>query len=97
MEAITTTDRRNFQVKRSMFRMAALIQHIQRRFMACEDRHQRRVLRMVLPKMRTEPALPSVYRLHRRPPRFLTQSDDRETPLPRRRELTKLYGDSHYL
>jgi hypothetical protein len=35
--------------------------------------------------------------LHRRPPHFFTQSDDRETPLPRRRELTKLYGDFHYL
>ena len=95
MEAIASTDRRHLQVQRSMFRMAALIQHIQRRFMAFEDRHQRRVLRMVFPEMRTEPALPSVYRLHRRPPDFLIQIDGRDTPLPRRRELTKLYGEFH--
>jgi hypothetical protein len=64
-KAITTADRRNLQVQRSMLRMTTIIQHIRVSLLALNNRHKHLGLCMMLAKVAAKSALSAVNCLHK--------------------------------
>jgi len=66
-KTVATADRGNFQMKRCVLRMTALVQNCRLGLLAAHDAHKHVSLGMVLAKMATKSTL-SVLNLHIEPP-----------------------------